>query len=143
MILLQHLKVKYFDLTNFQNKCEIDYFFILSKKFYRLSYLQYFDFMNFFFQISDWCNEVPKVKVTHLQEVLTPGQVNEKIMKSIQEGIDRVNRQSVSNAQKIQKWTILPTDFSVPGDELGPTLKLKRHTVCKKYAPYIESLYDV
>ena len=91
----------------------------------------------------DWCKEVPNCKVTKLQEVLTPGEVNGKIMKAIQEGIDRVNGQAVSNAQKVQKWTILPTDFSVPGDELGPTLKLKRHTVCKKYSAYIESLYDV
>ena len=64
-------------------------------------------------------------------------------MKSIQDGIDKVNSQAVSNAQKITKWTILPTDFSVPGDELGPTLKLKRHTVLKKYSPYIESLYQL
>ena len=91
----------------------------------------------------DWCTEVAKVKVTTLQEILTPGETHEKVMKSIQDGIDKVNAQAVSNAQKIQKWTILPTDFSVPGDELGPTLKLKRHTVLKKYSAYIESLYQV
>jgi long-chain-fatty-acid--CoA ligase ACSBG len=91
----------------------------------------------------DWCQEAAGVKITTLAEVLTPGSEHEKIMRAIQEGIDKVNGQSVSNAQKIQKWTILPTDFSVPGDELGPTLKLKRHTVVKKYAAYIESLYDV
>ena len=91
----------------------------------------------------DWCQEVAKVKASTLREILSPGETHEKVMKSIQDGIDRVNSQAVSNAQKISKWTILPTDFSVPGDELGPTLKLKRHTVLKKYAPYIESLYQV
>ena len=36
----------------------------------------------------DWCNEIPKVKATNLQEVLTPGEVNEKIMKSfLQKGM--------------------------------------------------------
>lgn len=90
----------------------------------------------------DWCKGAGAT-VTLLSEVLTPGFSHEKIMRAIQDGIDKVNAQAVSNAQKIQKWTILPTDFSLPGDELGPTLKLKRHTVLKKYAPYIESLYDV
>ncbi len=91
----------------------------------------------------DWCKEVAGVKVKTIKDVLTPGPDHEKIMKAIQEGIDRTNDQAVSNAQRIQKWTILPTDFSIAGDELGPTLKLKRHTVLKKYTAYIESLYDV
>jgi len=91
----------------------------------------------------EWCKEEAGVEVKTLKEVLTPGKNNEKIMKAIQEGITRGNTHAVSNAQKIQKWTVLHTDFSVPGDELGPTLKLKRHTVLKKYGAYIESLYDV
>ena len=44
---------------------------------------------------------------------------DEKVLKAIQDGIDRTNKQAVSRAQKIQKWTILPRDFSVPGGELG------------------------
>ena len=91
----------------------------------------------------DWIQEECNIKVSTVKEVLTPGEDHEKIMKAIQEGINRVNDQAVSNAQKVQKWTVLPTDFSVPGDELGPTLKLKRHTVLKKHSAYIESLYDV
>ena len=91
----------------------------------------------------DWCRDTAGVKVKTLKDVLSPGPDHEKIVKAIQEGIDRSNDQAVSNAQRIQKWTVLPTDFSMPGDELGPTLKLKRHTVIKKYAAYIESLYDV
>ena len=91
----------------------------------------------------EWCQETAGVKVETLAEILIPGEANEKVMKAIQDGINRVNNQAVSNAQRIQKWTVLPTDFSVPGDELGPTLKLKRHTVLKKYSAYIESLYDI
>ena len=38
----------------------------------------------------------------------------------------------VSNASKIQRFCILPIDFSVATDELTPTLKLKRSVVCEK-----------
>lgn len=38
---------------------------------------------------------------------------------AIQEGIDRVNKRATSNAQRIQKWTILGRDFSITGGELG------------------------
>ena len=58
-------------------------------------------------------------------------------------GMDRVNEQATSNAQKVQKWHILAQDFSVPGGELGPTLKLKRHYVYKKYDTQIKNFYNV
>ena len=45
--------------------------------------------------------------------------------------------------QRVQKWSIVPVDFSVPGGELGPTLKLKRHYVLKKYDTQINNFYNV
>jgi len=45
------------------------------------------------------------------------------------------------NAAKIQKFTILPYDFSVEGGELTPTLKTKRSVVCKKFDAAIEAMY--
>ena len=47
-----------------------------------------------------------------------------KVLKGIQAGIDACNRQAVSNAQKIQKWMILPRDFSLDGGEITPTMKV-------------------
>lgn len=38
---------------------------------------------------------------------------------AIQEGINRVNEKATSNAQRIQRWTVLDRDFSVTGGELG------------------------
>lgn len=63
-------------------------------------------------------------------------------MKAIQEGIDLTNDSSVSNAQKVQKWKILRKDFSVPGGELGPTLKMKRHFVLQQYADLVNGFYE-
>ncbi len=47
------------------------------------------------------------------------------VMEGIQRGIDRYNARATSNAQRIQKWTILPADFSIPGGEIGPTMKVR------------------
>ncbi|XP_056628685.1 long-chain-fatty-acid--CoA ligase ACSBG2 isoform X1 [Triplophysa dalaica] len=60
---------------------------------------------------------------------------------AIQEGINRVNEKSTSNAQRIQKWTVLDKDFSIPGGELGPTMKLKRPVVMKLFKEQIENFY--
>uniref|UniRef100_A0A2M4CTS3 long-chain-fatty-acid--CoA ligase n=1 Tax=Anopheles darlingi TaxID=43151 RepID=A0A2M4CTS3_ANODA len=64
-----------------------------------------------------------------------------KVLKAIQEGIDRANLKAISNAQKIQKFALLKEDFSVPGGELGPTLKVKRNIVAEKNKEIIEKFY--
>ena len=64
---------------------------------------------------------------------------------------------------QVQKWSLLDVDFSIPGGELGeytyycyncpfqdlhchihvgPTLKLKRFFVAKKYAATIDAMYE-
>jgi len=61
----------------------------------------------------------------------------------IQRGIDEYNATyAVSNAQKIQKFVLLPGDFSERGGELTPTLKLRRAAAVEKYAAAIERLYS-
>jgi hypothetical protein len=47
-----------------------------------------------------------------------------------------------SRAARIQRFTILPRDFSVNTDELTATLKLKRSVVMEKYAEAIDAMYD-
>ena len=49
--------------------------------------------------------------------------------------------QAVSNAARVQRYELLPRDFSILGGELGPTMKLRRSVVARQYAALIEGLY--
>ena len=50
--------------------------------------------------------------------------------------------QTVSNAESIRKFHILPIDFTVLTGELTPTLKVKRNVVAARFANEIEALYS-
>ncbi|CAM9340352.1 unnamed protein product [Sphacelaria rigidula] len=60
----------------------------------------------------------------------------------INEGMKACNARTTSNAQRVAKWGIIPTDFSVDGGELTPTLKLKRGPASEKYSDIIEAFYQ-
>ena len=64
----------------------------------------------------DWC-KAQGSQAKSVSDVLDTK--DEAVLKGIQAGIDRVNKRATSNAQKIQKWSIIPRDFSIPGEELG------------------------
>mmetsp|Transcript_27808 Transcript_27808/g.36458 ORF Transcript_27808/g.36458 Transcript_27808/m.36458 type:complete len:696 (+) Transcript_27808:334-2421(+) len=60
----------------------------------------------------------------------------------LESGMKTANSKATSRAQIVQKYAILPSDFSEKGGELTPTLKLKRSVVLKKYSEYVEQLYS-
>jgi len=64
-------------------------------------------------------------------------------LKYVEDAIRAANTSAAcpSNAAKIQKFKILPRDFSVETDEFTPTLKLKRSVVCKLNSKIIEEMY--
>lgn len=80
------------------------------------------------------------LKYQKLSEILAAGP-DPKIIQILQDVINRANEKAISNAQKVQKFAVLPHDFSIPTGELGPTLKLKRSFVANKYSDIIEKLY--
>jgi long-chain acyl-CoA synthetase len=49
--------------------------------------------------------------------------------------------QTVSRAESIREYAVLPGDFTIEAEELTPTLKVRRAAVQRRYAELIESLY--
>ena len=65
---------------------------------------------------------------------------NEKVREAVQAGVDEANAK-MSRVEQIKKFKILPTEWMPGGDELTPTMKLKRKPIAEKYASEIEALY--
>jgi len=66
----------------------------------------------------------------------------EPVWDAVMEALNTVNKASSSKASKVRKFVLLPQDFSIAGGELGPTLKVKRFQVEKKYAKEIQEMYS-
>jgi len=64
----------------------------------------------------------------------------EKVVAAVQEGVDAANEQ-LARVEQIKKFKLLPTDWAPGGDELTPTMKLKRKPIDEKYGAEIEALY--
>jgi len=58
----------------------------------------------------------------------------------LQKQVDQVN-EKLARVQTIKKFVIVPTEFSIEGGELTPTMKVKRKVVNEKYKAEIESMY--
>jgi long-chain-fatty-acid--CoA ligase ACSBG len=69
--------------------------------------------------------------------------VNQKVFESIQKAVVKTNDLSVSKAAHIKKFKLIATDFSQPGGELTPTMKLKRKVTENKYQKEVNEIYQV
>jgi long-subunit acyl-CoA synthetase (AMP-forming) len=65
---------------------------------------------------------------------------NEAVQREVSEAVEAAN-QRMARVEQIKKFEILPTEWSPGGDELTPTMKLKRKPIERKYAAEIEELY--
>ena len=65
---------------------------------------------------------------------------NQRVQKRYAHRLQRIN-DKLPSYQTIKKFILLPRDFSVDGEELTPTLKLKRKVITAKYQDRIERLY--
>jgi long-subunit acyl-CoA synthetase (AMP-forming) len=62
------------------------------------------------------------------------------IRDAVQGGIDAANA-NLARVEQIKRFTILRSDWLPGGDELTPTMKLKRKPIAAKYASEIEAMY--
>ncbi len=66
---------------------------------------------------------------------------SEELIAEVQRGLDVAN-QDLARVEQVKRFAILPADWEPGGDELTPTMKLKRRPIAEKYADQIEALYD-
>ena len=70
----------------------------------------------------EWCRSIGS-SATTVKDVIDGA--DEAVTKAVQSAIDKVNLNAISNAQKIQKWIIMPKDFAIPTGELGKSPSLE------------------
>ena len=74
---------------------------------------------------------------TSLETLATDDRVREAVAAGIEEANQRLAR-----VEQIKKFHIVEGDWLPGGDELTPTMKLKRKPIDQKYSEQIESLYE-
>jgi long-subunit acyl-CoA synthetase (AMP-forming) len=65
----------------------------------------------------------------------------EKVREAVQKGVDEANAK-LARVEQIKKFTIVKGDWAPGGDELTPTMKLKRKPIGEKYEQEIEGMYS-
>ena len=76
------------------------------------------------------------VAATTIAELAADGRVRA----AVQEGVDAANAK-LARVEQIKKFHIVAGDWLPGGDELTPTMKLKRKPIAAKYAAEIDALY--
>ena len=71
-----------------------------------------------------------------------PSLVNDPdLLAVIQTAVDEANK-SVSRAESIRKFSILPNDFTIAGGQLTAKMSIKRHVINSEYAKEIAGLFN-
>jgi long-subunit acyl-CoA synthetase (AMP-forming) len=65
---------------------------------------------------------------------------DERVRAAVGEAIDGAN-EKLAKVEQIKRFSIVEGDWLPGGDELTPTMKLKRKPIAEKYARQIESMY--
>ena len=65
---------------------------------------------------------------------------NPKVIEEVQRGVDTAN-EDLARVEGVKRFKLLAEPWEPGGDELTPTMKLKRKPIAEKYADEIEALY--
>jgi long-chain acyl-CoA synthetase len=65
---------------------------------------------------------------------------DERMRAAVQKGVDDANAK-LGRVEQIKKFTLVEGDWLPGGDELTPTMKLKRKPIASKYAGEIAAMY--
>jgi long-subunit acyl-CoA synthetase (AMP-forming) len=76
------------------------------------------------------------IQDTALDDLAHDPQINGAVNDAIQNA-----NQHLSRVEQIKRLTIVPGDWLPGGDELTPTMKLKRRPIANKYAAVIDAMY--
>ena len=71
---------------------------------------------------------------------LTDASVNPKVLAEVQRAIDHAN-ESVSRAESIRKFVVLPIEFTEAGGHLTPKMSIKRDVIMRDFAAEVQNLY--
>jgi long-chain acyl-CoA synthetase len=58
----------------------------------------------------------------------------------LQRAVDRVNA-DLSVVEKVRRFIIADTPFSIENEQLTPSMKIRRHMICKAYGERLDALY--
>ncbi|WP_025274889.1 AMP-dependent synthetase/ligase [Haloglycomyces albus] len=86
--------------------------------------------------LPDWLERHNLPRDTAVADVVE----NEDLNADIQKTVDQANA-TVSKAEQIKRFVVLPDFFSEESGELTPKMSVKRHVVVKKYEETINDLY--
>ncbi len=64
----------------------------------------------------------------------------ERVRAAVQEAVDAAN-EKLARVEQIKRFEIVPGDWLAGGEELTPTMKLKRKPIAEKYGEAIEAMY--
>ena len=66
---------------------------------------------------------------------------DERLLEAVERGVEEANAK-MARVEQIKKFKVLPEEWIPGGDELTPTMKLKRKPIAEKYRSEIEELYS-